>query len=236
MLLDLLKAVQEEVTRLLMAVVKFAHHVAEQESTSGSESDISRARIRSTRWTLVGSNGRMTTRLFVGFRTMPVRRIFGRTRRSRWPLGDGIHMISSHLHLTESRERAFQQLHFAKGQQEGKGRFGPLVQVDAVFLETVVAPSGLGVIEVEPQVIGAQEPLEGEPGFLEPDRVFGGVVGLDAGGDAWPGLRWAAGRTGPVPGRAGRSRSNRSGGSSRSATFAVRGARKVIAGPATSAR
>ena len=50
-----------------------------------------RAMIRSMRCSLVGSNGRITTRLLLGFRTMPVRRTFNRDRclagprrRSSW--------------------------------------------------------------------------------------------------------------------------------------------------------
>ena len=37
------------------------------------------------RWGLVSSNGRMTTRLLVGFNTMPVRRTFSRARRFPGP-------------------------------------------------------------------------------------------------------------------------------------------------------
>jgi hypothetical protein len=36
--------------------------------------------IRSIRWSLAGSNGRITTRLLLGFKMMPVRRTFNRTR------------------------------------------------------------------------------------------------------------------------------------------------------------
>ena len=151
-------------------------------STSDSASDISRARIRSIRCGLVGSNGRMTTRLLVGLSTMPVRLIFGRTRLLWYPLGDDCHVSSIHLHLAEGRQSAFQQFHFGQRKQEGQGRLGSLVHVYAVFLKTVVASSGLGVVDVEAQVVAAQEPLERKPRFLEPDRVFGGMVSLDARG------------------------------------------------------
>ncbi len=40
-----------------------------------------RAMIRSIRWSLAGSNGRITTRLLLGFRTMPVRRTLSLSRR-----------------------------------------------------------------------------------------------------------------------------------------------------------
>ena len=43
-----------------------------------------------------------------------------------------------------------------------------------------MASTGLGVVEVESEVIATQEPLESDPGFLEPHGIFGGVVGLDA--------------------------------------------------------
>ena len=41
-----------------------------------------RAMIRSIRWSLAGSNGRITTRLLLGLRTMPVRRTFSLSRRA----------------------------------------------------------------------------------------------------------------------------------------------------------
>src|SRR5580692_6935799 len=52
-----------------------------------------------------------------------------------------------------------------------------------------MAAAGLGVVEIEGQVIATQEPLESEPGFLEPERIVGGVVGLDAGRHGGEGLK-----------------------------------------------
>ena len=215
---------------------------------------MTRAMIRSIRPSLGGSNGRITTRLLFGLRTIPVRRTRGDRRaaagaagragaardaaiavrpaergrgpRRRWPrarsltsvrslpwslapdlgvrriIGRGIgrdqsggrfraprpaaiHVI---LRLSEGGRRALHQLHLAQRQQEGEGRLGPLVEVDAVLLEAVAAAAGLGVVEVQPQVVAAQEPLEGEPGLLEPGGVVGGVVGLEAGRDRGMGL------------------------------------------------
>ena len=78
-LLDLLEPVQEEVAGSLMAAVELAHHVVEQaRRLPAPESDMTRAMIRSIRCSLVGSNGRITTRLLLGLRTMPVRRTFNR--------------------------------------------------------------------------------------------------------------------------------------------------------------
>ena len=137
------------------------------------------------------------------------------------------------MHLAEGGQGAFEQLHLAEREQEGQGRLGPLVQVDAVFLEAVAAAAGLGVVEVQPQVVAAQEPLEGEPGLLEPERVVGGVVGLEAGRDGGVGLDRLLVELGRGRGRGGRSRWSRSGGSSRSATSAGRPASAGLAGPAS---
>ena len=83
---------------------------------------------------------------------------------------------------------AFQQLHLGERQQKGERRLGPLVLVDAIFLEAVAAAAGLGVVQLQAQVVAAEEPLEGEPGLVQPVGVVGGPVRLEAGRDGGVGL------------------------------------------------
>src|SRR5438128_1346401 len=95
---------------------------------------------------------------------------------------------SSDLDLAQRGRRAFQQLHLPECQEEREGRLGSLILVDAVFLKAIAAAAALGVVEIESQVVAAQEPLEREPGLLEPGELLGGMVGLDAGRDGREGL------------------------------------------------
>ena len=67
-----------------------------------------------------------------------------------------------YLRLAECRQGAFQQVHLGQGEEEGERRFGPLVLVDAVLLEAVAAAAGAWVVELQAQVVAAEEPLEGE--------------------------------------------------------------------------
>ena len=106
------------------------------------------------------------------------------TRYVTWTWRNGARMLSEQLHLTQCEE-------------EREGGLGSLVLVDAVFLEAVAAAAGLGVVEFQAQVVAAQEPLEGEPRLLQPDRVVGGLVGFEAGRNGGDRPPAAAGRTGP---------------------------------------
>ena len=69
--------------------------------------------------------------------------------------------------LTECRQGAFQQVHLGEGQEKREGRFGALIPVDTVFLKTVAAPAGPGVVQLLAQVVAAQEPLERGAGLVQ---------------------------------------------------------------------
>ena len=115
--------------------------------------------------------------------------------------------------LAECRQGAFQQVHLGEGEQEGEGRFGPLVPVDPVLLEAVAAAAGAWVVEVLAQVVAAEEPLEGRAGLVQPGGVLGGPVGLQAGRDRRVGLDRLLVELGPLAAPCGRSRCSRSAGS-----------------------
>ena len=88
----------------------------------------------------------MTTRELVGLRTIPVR------LTSMWGTCDLVAREWRPVlgrrrtlpRLAECRQGAFQQVHLGEREEEGEGRFGPLVPVDAVLLEAVAAAAGLG--------------------------------------------------------------------------------------------
>ena len=48
-------------------------------------------------------------------------------------------------------------------------------------MQPVAAAAGGRIVERKAQVVAAQEPLEGEPGFVQPVFVVRGAVGFDAG-------------------------------------------------------
>ena len=93
------------------------------------------------------------------------------------------------MNVAKRRQDAFQKLHFTQCEQEREGRFGPLVLVDAVFLQAIAAAAGLGVVKFQAQVITAQEPLKGQTGLLQPDGVFGGLKRVNAGRDRGEGFQ-----------------------------------------------
>src|SRR3954471_7656861 len=91
-------------------------------------------------------------------------------------------------YLSECRQGAFQQVHLGEREEEREGRLGPLVPVDPIFLEPVATAPGSGVIQLLPEVVAAEEPLEGGPGLVQPAGVLCRPVRLEAGGDRRIGL------------------------------------------------
>src|SRR5690606_17033940 len=118
-------------------------------STSGSASDDTRAMIFSARCSLVGSNGRITTRELLGLRTIPVRltSIGGTSGLTPGNSGTSSRVPTLSV-LAEGGQGAFQQGHLGERQQKGEGRLGALVPVDPVLLEAVAAAAGDRVVEV----------------------------------------------------------------------------------------
>src|SRR4051812_5738733 len=148
-----------------------------------------RATIFSTRLSLATSNGRMTTREFDGLRMMPVRltSMWGTSDLVAWrpALPWGRRTLPR---LAKCRQGAFELVHLGQGEEEGEGRLGALVPVDPILLEAVAASPGARVVELQAQVVAAEEPLEGDAGLVQPDGLLGGPVGLQAGGDRRVGL------------------------------------------------
>ncbi len=71
--------------------------------------------------------------------------------------------------LLKGLEIVLEQFHFAQGDQIGEGRFGALVEIDAVDVQAVATAAGRRIIERKAEIVAAKEPLEGEAGFLVPD-------------------------------------------------------------------
>src|SRR5436305_1885093 len=158
-------------------------------STSPSGRDATRAMIFSTRLSFASSNGRMTTRELVGFRTIPVRLTSMSGAYDLFPGDVGPSRGRGNLPcLAECRQGAFQQVPLGQREEEGEGRFGPLVAVDPVLLEPVAAAARGRVVQILAQVVAAEEPLEGGAGLGHPGGVLGGPVRLQAGGDGRAGL------------------------------------------------
>ena len=171
--------------------------------------------IFSIRFSFVSSNGRMTTRELVGLRMIPVR-LTSMCGAYRPRSGDGrpFRGRAGHLpRLAECRQGAFQQVHLGEGEEEGEGRFGPLVPVDPVLLEAVAAAAGARVVQLLAQVVAAEEPLEGGAGLVQPGGILGGPVRLQAGGDRRVGLDRLLVEPGRLAAPCGRTRCSRSPGS-----------------------
>jgi hypothetical protein len=59
----------------------------------------------------------------------------------------------------------FDTVHFGKGEVECQGRFGPLIFVDTVAVQTIAAAACAKVVERQPEVVATQKPLEGPFGL-----------------------------------------------------------------------
>ncbi len=103
------------------------------------------------------------------------------------------------MSLTECGRRALEQLHLAEREEEGQGRLGPLVQVDAIFLEAIATTAGLGIVDVETQVVAAEEPFERDPRLVEPGGILGRMISLEAGRYGRMRLERLLVELGPVP-------------------------------------
>src|SRR6266700_354011 len=73
--------------------------------------------------------------------------------------------------------------HFKKGCEERQAGFRALIFVDAVCMQAVAAPPGSGIIERLPRLIFTDEPIEGPPRPLSPNRVAGAVLRFEARGN-----------------------------------------------------
>src|SRR5205085_1690294 len=78
--------------------------------------------------------------------------------------------------VPECSERRPDELQLGKRQQERQGGLCSLILVDAVLLEAVAAAAGDGIVNLQPEVIVAQVPVEGVPGLLEPIAAVRGTV------------------------------------------------------------
>ena len=70
--------------------------------------------------------------------------------------------------------------HFQEGEQEAQAGFRALIFVDSIRMQSVTATARHGVVEHAFQLILTDEPVEGPPGPLGPDRVASTVLGLEA--------------------------------------------------------
>ena len=123
-LLDLLEAIQEEVACLLVAVVKFAHHVAEQRV------DVGLGKRHQPRQDSLNPLGACWFKwadddpAVGGFQDDAGSPDLWSDAASWIPEGDGIHSDSSYLQLTEGRERRFRAASFRsrRGGRRGSTR------------------------------------------------------------------------------------------------------------------
>ena len=72
------------------------------------------------------------------------------------------------------------QPHFRKGQEEGQRRFRSLVFVAPVRVQPIAAAASLAGVEFQPEVVRAEEPVEGALRLSMPPRVGCGAVRFQA--------------------------------------------------------
>ena len=61
--------------------------------------------------------------------------------------------------------------------KEGKRRFGALVAIGAIRMESITATAGGRIVKGQVQIIASQKPIEGSARLLEPARGAGHAVG-----------------------------------------------------------
>src|ERR1700722_14870170 len=71
-------------------------------------------------------------------------------------------------------------MHFQQCRQKRQRRFRALVLIGAVRMQAVAAAAGDGIIERKLQIVVAEEPVEGRPGFVAPAAVSSNAVCLQA--------------------------------------------------------
>ena len=71
-----------------------------------------------------------------------------------------------------------QRAHFEQCHQERQRGFRSLILIGAVGMQAVPATAGFGIVKRKLQIVVAQEPVEGRPGFTAPAIVSGYAVSL----------------------------------------------------------
>ena len=80
--------------------------------------------------------------------------------------------------------------HLGEGEQECEGRFGALVLVDPVDMQTVSATTALSVVEREAKVVSAMKPLERLVRLQQPVSIARGLVSFNAGANSCVRIDW----------------------------------------------
>ena len=85
--------------------------------------------------------------------------------------------------LLEARHHVLRQSHFRQREQERQRGLRALVPIDAIHMQSIAAAAGLRRVELQAEIVPADEPVEGALGLFVPPEVRCGAIGFQAGGD-----------------------------------------------------
>src|SRR3954463_13177021 len=151
--------------------------------TSSSRSDITRAKMRTTRASSIWLNGRNNTRAAFGRITIFVRRTIIADDLSRCL---EIHSVTHRRkptlaglrHLVQTDHPALQRLDLYQCAEERQGRFRTFVQIDAVEVQAIPATAGVRIVDAGIEVILAQKPAKCATRLDHPKAVTRDLIGF----------------------------------------------------------